>query len=93
MYNIVMKKLALKAIRWYQVNISPNKKTKCRHHPSCSNYAIEAYKTHNFFYASFLTTKRIISCNPLVKPKYDPVPPKKHKHSESCGCNHNHSNE
>jgi len=79
MYNENMKKLIIKLIKWYQRRISPIKQTKCRHYPTCSNYAIEAYETHNFFYATYLTTKRVISCNPLVKPKYDPVPPRKVK--------------
>lgn len=74
-----MKKTAIKMIKWYQVKISPTKRTKCRHNPTCSAYAIEAYETHNFFYASLLTTKRILTCNPLFKPKYDPVPPKRIK--------------
>ncbi|HLT00497.1 MAG TPA: membrane protein insertion efficiency factor YidD [Acholeplasma sp.] len=74
-----MKKLAIKAIRWYQRNLSGGKMHKCRHNPTCSNYAIEAYEKHNFIYASFLTTKRILTCNPLFKPKYDPVPEPKHK--------------
>lgn len=74
-----MNKLAIKAIKWYQSKISPNTPPKCRHSPTCSNYALEAYERFGFFKASFLTTKRIISCNPLVKPKYDPVPEKKVK--------------
>jgi len=72
-----MKKTAIKLIKWYQTKISPNKGHKCRHKPTCSNYALEAYERHNFFYASFLSLKRILSCNPLFKPKYDPVPKKK----------------
>ncbi len=72
-----MKKLAIKLIRWYQRKISPIKQHKCRHNPTCSSYAIEAYERHNFFYASFLSSKRILSCNPLFKPKYDPVPKKR----------------
>ncbi|WP_035368341.1 membrane protein insertion efficiency factor YidD [Acholeplasma hippikon] len=82
-----MKKLAIKSIKWYQRTLSPIKKHKCRHTPTCSAYALEAYQTHNFFYASLLTSKRLLTCNPLFKPKYDPVPPKKEKHK------HDHSNE
>lgn len=70
-----MRKLALKLINWYQTKISPNKKRPtCRHRPTCSNYAKESYIRFNFFKASFLTAKRILTCNPLFKPKYDPVP-------------------
>lgn len=74
-----MKKFAIKAIKWYQKNISPTKSHKCRHYPTCSNYALEAYDKHNFFYATYLTSKRILTCNPLFKPKYDPVPEPKVK--------------
>lgn len=68
-----MKKLAIKLIKFYQRNKSPEHKW-CRYSPTCSNYALEAYQKYNFFYASFLTIKRILKCNPLFKGGYDPVP-------------------
>ncbi|MGE4321360.1 MAG: membrane protein insertion efficiency factor YidD [Acholeplasmataceae bacterium] len=84
-----MNKLPIKLIKWYQTEISPNSNHKCRHHPTCSNYAITAYQRFNFVKASFLTTKRILTCNPLFKPKYDPVPEKKiRKHREKKEANH-----
>ena len=78
-----MKKLAIKSILWYQKNISPNSNHKCRHSPTCSQYGLECYQRFNFIKASFLTTKRILTCNPLFKPKYDPVPEKKVKEKKS----------
>lgn len=77
-----MKKVAIKAIKWYQTHLSDGKHHRCRHNPTCSNYAIEAYERFNFVKASFLTGKRILTCNPLFKPKYDPVPEKKIKKNE-----------
>lgn len=77
-----MNKIPIKLIEWYQRDISPNSNHKCRHTPTCSAYAKECYVRFNFFKASFLTAKRILSCNPLFKPKYDPVPEKKIKHKE-----------
>jgi uncharacterized protein len=74
-----MNKFAIKAITWYQHNISPNSSHKCRHTPTCSAYAKTSYERFNFFKASYLSTKRILTCNPLFKPKYDPVPEKKEK--------------
>lgn len=71
-----MKKIALSLIRWYQEKISKQTNPKCRHSPTCSNYGLIAYKRFNFFKASFFTLKRVLSCNPLFKPKYDPVPEK-----------------
>lgn len=74
-----MKKIALKLINFYQKKISPLKPGKCRHIPCCSEYAKTAFERFNFFYASFLTIKRLLKCNPFFKPKYDPVPLKKTK--------------
>ena len=79
MYGDFMNKTAIKLIEWYQKDISPNSNHKCRHTPTCSAYAKTAYERFNFFKASFLTTKRVLTCNPLFKPKYDPVPEKKTK--------------
>ncbi|MDY0294289.1 MAG: membrane protein insertion efficiency factor YidD [Acholeplasmataceae bacterium] len=81
-----MRKLAIRLIEWYQKEISPHSNHKCRHTPTCSAYAKECYVRFNFFKASFLTTKRILTCNPLFKPKYDPVPEKKIKEKK-----HDHS--
>lgn len=72
-----MNKLMIKIIKSYQNKISPNKPPRCRHTPTCSNYALGCYERFNFFKASYLSTKRILTCNPLFKPRHDPVPEKK----------------
>ena len=74
---LYMKKIAIKMILFYQNKISKKKNFKCRHIPSCSNYSILAYERFGFILGTLLTTKRILTCNPLFKPKYDPVPKKK----------------
>ncbi len=61
-------------IRFYQLTLSPYFGGSCRFHPTCSNYGLEAFKTHNFFTALGLTVWRILRCNPFVKGGYDPVP-------------------
>ena len=76
---IQMEKKSVKLIKWYQNSISSNTQPRCRHKPTCSNYAIGCYERFNFVKASYLTTKRVLTCNPLFKPKYDPVPEKKKK--------------
>ena len=68
-------------IRFYQTFISPLLGPSCKYHPTCSNYAIDAFRQHNLFYASWLTVWRVLRCNPFSKGGYDPVPPKK-KRSE-----------
>lgn len=74
-----MNKFMIKLIRSYQTKVSPKKEPRCRHKPTCSAYALESYERFNFFKATYLATKRILTCNPLFKPKYDPVPKKKIK--------------
>lgn len=66
---------AIKLIKKYQeskdVTIGSG---RCKHYPSCSNYGIECYQKFNFIKATFLTTFRILRCNPFTKKTYDPVP-------------------
>lgn len=69
-----MKKLILKLIESYQH--TPHNEKKCRFIPTCSTYAHEAYERFNIFYATYLTLKRILKCNPMHKMAYDPVPEK-----------------
>ncbi len=63
-------------IKFYQSFISPLLGPSCKYHPTCSRYALEAFRQHNFFYASWLTVWRVLRCNPFSKGGYDPVPPK-----------------
>ena len=67
-------KFPIRLIEKYQQGISPTNPPRCRFTPTCSQYAKECYQKFNFFKASFLTTKRLLKCNPLFKPGYDPVP-------------------
>lgn len=76
-----MNNLMIKMINNYQKNISPNTSKKCRFIPTCSQYAKECYERFNFVKASYLTTKRLLKCNPFHKIAYDPVPEeKRYKH-------------
>ena len=66
-------------IRAYQVCISPFKRPCCRFYPTCSNYALDALKKHGPLKGVYLSTKRILRCNPFCKGGYDPVPDVKKK--------------
>ncbi len=68
-----MKKFMIRLIHGYQA-ATQGKQPTCRFHPSCSNYAIQAYENYNFFYATILTMWRILRCNPFNKGGYDPIP-------------------
>src|SRR5436189_304509 len=82
--------LLILAVRLYQWTLSPAKTflfgptARCRFTPSCSEYAIEAIKTHGAFAGIWLATKRICRCHPWGDCGHDPVPKKK---SEVLGLN------
>lgn len=69
-------------IRVYQAAISPLLPSACRYSPTCSQYTLEALKTHGLIKGGWLGIKRIVSCNPWGGKGYDPVPQKQcsHKH-------------
>jgi len=70
----VLNIIFIKIIRLYQIFLSPIFGNNCRFYPTCSNYAIDAFKNHNFVKAFFLSIFRILRCNPYSRGGYDPVP-------------------
>lgn len=79
-------------IKKYQEATS-GKNPTCRYHPTCSNYAIDAFKHYNIFYASLLTIWRILRCNPFSRGGYDPIPKFKKKHIHIDELPEEHKNE
>lgn len=69
-----MKRLVLRALRFYKASISPQLPRACRYTPTCSEYAMEAIERRGLVVGAFLATKRVLSCNPFSKGGYDPVP-------------------
>jgi putative membrane protein insertion efficiency factor len=69
-----LKKCALLAIESYRIVLAPTFGGVCRFEPSCSQYALQAYKELSFLKATWLTLKRLISCRPGGRFGYDPVP-------------------
>lgn len=70
----MMNKLMIKLITLYQKSKTPNTRKWCKYSPTCSNYALQAYKKFGFIKATFLMCFRILRCNPFSKGGYDPVP-------------------
>lgn len=70
----IFNSLAIFLIRCYQIVLSPILPPSCRHIPTCSNYALSAYKKYPFLDATFLSIRRILRCNPFFKGGYDPLP-------------------
>lgn len=72
-----MKYLAILLIRFYRKFLSPLKgRACCRFVPSCSSYALEAFRKRGFFAGLVLTVRRVARCNPYHPGGYDPVPEK-----------------
>ena len=70
-----MKRAILRAIRFYQVSVSPLFPPRCRYIPTCSEYGIEAIEKYGAAKGSWLTFKRLLRCNPFNHGDfYDPVP-------------------
>lgn len=61
-------------IKIYQRMISPILGPQCRYTPTCSNYALEAFKKYGVFKGGWLAVKRIARCHPWGGSGYDPVP-------------------
>ena len=70
---------AVLLIKFYQVCISPFTPPSCRFTPTCSQYALEAFRKHGPFKGLYLSVRRILRCHPWGGSGYDPVPycPKK----------------
>jgi len=61
-------------IKVYQWGLSPLIGPKCRYTPSCSHYALEAFKKYGPLKGGWLAIKRIARCHPWGGHGYDPVP-------------------
>ena len=71
------KRIALGAIRVYQLTLSPYIGGQCRFHPTCSHYASEAIGSFGVLRGSALAIRRLSRCHPFHPGGFDPVPPAK----------------
>ena len=47
---------------------------RCRHQPTCSDYAAQAFRRHHPWRAFWLSLSRISRCHPFGSHGFDPVP-------------------
>ena len=59
-----MTALASLAIRGYRAFVSPLLGPRCKYHPTCSRYALDALREHGFARGLVLAGWRIVRCNP-----------------------------
>jgi uncharacterized protein len=64
--------LPIRGWRLISVHLPP----RCRFHPSCSQYALDALATHGAARGSWLAVRRVGRCHPWNDGGLDPVPPR-----------------
>ncbi|MCK4872337.1 MAG: membrane protein insertion efficiency factor YidD [Phycisphaerales bacterium] len=72
-------RLCILLVHGYQATLAVYLGGHCRFHPTCSNYAIEAYRVHGVIVGTYLAARRILRCHPLGGSGFDPVPPKRRR--------------
>lgn len=66
--------MVIRLTRFYQKYISPALGPRCRYHPTCSQYMIDAIQTHGGIKGVTMGVGRIMRCHPFVKGGIDYVP-------------------
>ncbi|SNT15124.1 membrane protein insertion efficiency factor YidD [Rhodococcoides kyotonense] len=61
-------------IELYRTYVSPLRLPTCRFSPTCSEYAVEALRTHGAIKGSLLSVVRLLKCAPWHSGGWDPVP-------------------
>lgn len=73
--SILVKRLLLGIIKFYQFVLSPWLGKNCRFYPTCSDYAKDIIISEkNILKILWLIFYRIIRCNPFIHGGYDPAP-------------------
>ena len=68
-----MRGLVIAPIRLYQRTISPLIPRRCKYHPTCSTYAVDAVREFGVIRGSVLAGWRLLRCNPWSHGGHDPV--------------------
>ncbi|MDD5065406.1 MAG: membrane protein insertion efficiency factor YidD [bacterium] len=71
-FDLFLRNIAISLIKLYQF-LFKNKPRTCRFEPTCSEYALSAFKKYYFLKAFLLSFIRILKCNPLFSGGFDPL--------------------
>jgi putative membrane protein insertion efficiency factor len=69
----LLRALAVLPVRVYRRAVSPVLPKRCKYHPSCSAYAVEAVRSYGVIRGAVLAGWRILRCNPWSHGGFDPV--------------------
>lgn len=72
-------------VRFYQAFISPMSPPSCKYYPSCSQYALIAFRRHGALRGLGLALWRLLRCNPWSLGGVDDVPPARGTHTHAEG--------
>ena len=61
----VAARVVVAPIRAYRRLVSPLFPRRCKYHPTCSEYALDAVRSYGVFRGAVLATWRLLRCNPL----------------------------
>ena len=59
-----MNRLAVIPVRLYRILVSPLLGRRCKYHPSCSQYALDAFEEFGLVRGAVLAGWRLLRCNP-----------------------------
>jgi uncharacterized protein len=68
-----MRSIAIAPVRFYQRAISPAIPARCKYHPTCSEYAVQAVRRYGVLRGIALAIWRVLRCNPLSHGGVDKV--------------------
>lgn len=70
----MIRSIFISILRGYQYLVSPFLGNRCRFHPSCSEYMIEAVRRFGVVKGFYMGLKRLARCQPMCEGGLDPVP-------------------
>lgn len=70
----ILNRLVIFAIRIYQNTLGLVFPPSCRFYPSCSEYAIRAFRKFGLIKGGWLSVKRLSRCHPFNPGGFDPLP-------------------
>jgi putative membrane protein insertion efficiency factor len=75
LHNVVRipARLAILLIRFYQLTLGRLVGDRCRFHPTCSRYAVEAIETYGLVAGGARAGWRLMRCGPWTAGGIDPV--------------------
>ena len=68
-----MKWLFVHLVLLYRVSLGRVMGGHCRFHPTCSQYALDAFEKYGAWRGAWRTVKRIARCRPFGGSGYDPA--------------------